>query len=258
MLTGQRLFTGETVSHVLGAVLQVEPRWDVLPTAAPEPLRRLLRRCLKKERKRRLRDVGDALTELDEALAAPPSSQMTIAPVTQPGGWWLALPWVAGIVVAMTAGFAGWALAPTPPQPVSRFAVSVSPSAPVSLSDRGNDVAISPDGSRVVYRVAGDDAAQLYVRALDQLESVPLRGTERAENPFLSPHGDWVGFMAGGAMQKVSILGGSPVTICALPAELRGASWGSDDMIVFGTAGNSGLMRVSAAGGDHVVRGRAP
>ena len=85
---------------------------------------------------------------------------------------------------------------------------------------------------------------------LDQLESVPLRGTERAENPFLSPHGDWVGFMAGGAMQKVSILGGSPVTICALPAELRGASWGSDDMIVFGTAGNSGLMRVSAAGGE--------
>ena len=76
------------------------------------------------------------------------------------------------------------------------------------------------------------------VRALDQLEGVPLRGTEGAYYPFLSPDGAWVGFMAGigGPIQKVSILGGPPVTICELPANLRGASWGSDDVIIFGTA----------------------
>ena len=87
---GQRLFTGETVSNVLGAVLQVEPKWDALPTATPKVLRKLLRRCLEKERKRRLRDIGDALTELDEALVADPQPQTDEKPpvsVPQLSGW---------------------------------------------------------------------------------------------------------------------------------------------------------------------------
>ena len=141
------------------------------------------------------------------------------------------------------------AVKPTATQPVSRYAISAPPSAPVQLSNNGNDLTISPDGSRVIYQATD---GMLHVRALEQLEGVPLRGTENAFHPFVSADGAWVGFMAGvgGPLQKVSILGGPPVTICELPANLRGASWGSDDTIIFGTASSSGLMRVSGAGGE--------
>ena len=252
MLTGGRLFDGKTVAHVMSAVIQVDPKWDTLPTATPESLTRLLRRCLHKERRRRLRDIGDALTDLDEALIAPPARETASAGVAQTAGWRQALPWVAGIALAVATGVAGWTLKPTPMQPVSRFAASAPPSAPVSLSNNGRDAVISRDGTRVVYRAPGDGVAQLHVRALDQLESVPLRGAEDAFHPFVSPDGAWVGFMAGtgGPLQKVSIFGGPPVMVCELPANLRGASWGPDDVIIFGTASVGGLMRVPGAGGE--------
>ena len=139
------------------------------------------------------------------------------------------------------------------PQTVSRMIVSVAPSAPVVLSNGLVDVAISPDGTRLVYQAGADGQEQLEVRVIDQLGSQPLSGPERPENPFMSPDGTWVGFAANagsGPLQKVSVLGGPPVTLCELPAELRGASWGIDDVIIFGTASGGGLMRVSAAGGD--------
>ena len=120
MLTGQRLFTGETVSHVLGAVLQVEPQWDTLPVPTPEALRRLLRRCLQKERKRRLRDVGDALTELDEALTAPPTFETTHAAIAQPASWRQALPLALGALImgSLITGLAVWTMMrPAPPAP---------------------------------------------------------------------------------------------------------------------------------------------
>ena len=249
MLTGRRLFDGKTIAHVMSAVIQVDPKWDTLPTAMPQPMTRLLRRCLQKERQRRLRDIGDALTDLDEALIAPPGGGTVSAGVAQPAGRRRALPWAAGIALAVATGVAVWTLRPAPTQPASRFSVSVPPSVAISLSISHNDVAISPDGTHVVYRAEGD---VFHVRTLNQLEGVPLRGTENAFQPFLSPDGTSVGFMAGlgGAMQKVSILGGPPVTICEMPADLRGASWGLDDVIVFGTASGSGLMRVSGAGGE--------
>ena len=112
MLTGQRLFTGETVSHVLGAVLQVEPKWDALPVPTPQPLRKLLRRCLEKDRKRRLRDIGDALTDLDEALIVPPIDDRVQTPVAQQASWRQALPLVLGtlIVGSVITGVGVWAV----------------------------------------------------------------------------------------------------------------------------------------------------
>ena len=250
MLTGQRLFTGETVSHVLGGVLRIDPDWNTLPTVTPEPLRRLLRHCLHKDRKRRLRDIGDGLTELDDALTAQPT-ETTATPVAQPAGWRQALPLALGtlIVGSLITGLAVWTLKPSPPQPVARFPISVPPSVPVSPIGPSDDVAISADGTRVVYQAAD---RQLYVRQINQIEAAPLRGALPAVSPFLQPDGAWVGFMAGpgGPLQKVSVFGGPPVTICELPANLRGASWGEDDMIIFGTASSDGLMRVSGAGGE--------
>ena len=249
MLTGRRSFEGRTVSDTLASVLAREPALATLPTDIPPPVRTLLRRCFEKEPKKRLRDIGEGLIQLEEGLASPPEDEVRVEALAhQRPGWRQALPWVAGISLAVITGVLGWTLKPTPPQPVSRFAASVPPSAPVTPSTYGSDVAISPDGTRIVYP-AGN---MFQVRALDQLEGVPLRGTEGALYPFLSPDGAWVGFMAGvaGPIQKVSILGGPPVTICELPANLRGASWGSDDVIIFGTASDGGLMRVSGAGGE--------
>ncbi len=252
MLTGQQLFTGETVSHVLAKVLDRELDFSALPTSTPAPISRLLLRCLERRPKKRLSDVSEALFHLKEAAATPthdPSAATGGAPVTE-SAWWRQVPSLAGalIVGSFITGLAVWTLKPPPPQPVTRFSISVPPSVPVRLSPQSSDVAISPDGGRIVYQAAD---LQLYVRPIDQIESAPLRGALPAVSLFLSSDDAWVGFMAGpgGLLQKVSVFGGPPITICELPANLRGASWGEDDVIIFGTASSDGLMRVSGAGG---------
>ena len=253
MLTGRRTFEGADVSEVMAKVITSDPNWDALPPELPPALATYLRRCLQKDPRERLRDIGDVRLAMAGAfdLPAPPPVELAEPRVVVPAPsiWRQALPWVAGISLAVATGVAVWTLKPTPPQPVTRYAVSAAPSAPVQLSNNGNDLAISPDGSRVIYQAADN---MLHVRALDQLEGVPLRGTENAFHPFVSADGAWVGFMAGigGPMQKVSILGGPPVTICELPANLRGASWGPDDVIIFGTNSGSSLLQVSGAGGE--------
>ena len=166
-----------------------------------------------------------------------------------------ARPWVVGAFIAgiLVGVLAERALTPLPTRTVTRLSVSVPPSVPVNLGiPNRSSIAISPDGTRVVYR-GGEDNAGVYVRALDEIEAVPLRGAEGGNSPFVSPDGTWVGFVAGSAgriLQKVSILGGPRITICQLPAHLNGASWSEDGTIVFGVASSEGLMRVSDAGGD--------
>ena len=253
MLTGQRLFTGKTVSHVLAKVLDREIDLTMFPAATPAPMRRLLRRCLGRDRKRRLLDVGEALSHLEETATAPADEPVGSAVVAKPAGWRRSLPFVAtGAAVALLTGLVVWNLKPPLPQPVTRIPISVPPSAPITLSPLNNDVAISPDGARLVYQTVESGTPQLRVRLIDQIEATPLRGPIAAVHPFMSPEGAWVGFMAGfgGDLQKVSTFGGPPVTICELPANLQGASWGADDTIIFGTASGSGLLRVSAAGGE--------
>ena len=161
--------------------------------------------------------------------------------------------------LAVGAGFAGWILRSPVPQPVSRLAVSVRPSRPVAPTLNSPDVAVSPDGAFLIYQTSAEGAGQLDVRRLDQLESIPLRGTEGATGPFVSPDGEWVGFQrgAGGALQRGSVLGGPAVTICDLPADLRGATWGPDDTIVFGVNTTSTLFQVPAAGGEPVAISQA-
>ena len=257
-LTGQRLFTGKTVSHVLAKVLERDLDFTALPTSTPAPLRRLLRRCLERERKRRLRDVGDALSHLEEAATTPagdPSVAAAAAPVVQAPGWRRAMPWVAGIVVAsVVTGLAVWSVTrPTPPgpRPLARFVVTTPLDGPLNRTNTYPDVAISPDGTRIVYLSGGTGTRNLYVRQVDQLDATLLRGTEPGQHPFFSPDGEWVGFQdtAINALKKVSVLGGPPVTILDLGRRLFGASWGPDDTIVFATGGE-GLLRVPAVGGE--------
>lgn len=128
---------------------------------------------------------------------------------------------------------------------------------------RESNLVISPDGTRVVYtsgqaELGTIDSAGgvLYVRAVDQLDGAPLRGTLGARAPFFSPDGNWIGFddRTSGALKKMPVLGGPAVTVCPLTSQLRGASWGTDDTIIFAESGRAGLFRVAAAGGDPEVR----
>ena len=172
----------------------------------------------------------------------------------QPAGWRRAMPFVATAVgAALAAGLVVWGLTRPARSPIARFVLTAPPSQVVFTDTRTTDLAISPDGARVVY--TSGSTSELYVRAIDQLEGAPLRDTSGARGPFFSPDGSWVGFRdtAERALKKVPVLGGPPVTVCAVNSELRGASWGPDDTIIFAESARGGLLRVPAAGGEPEV-----
>ena len=124
----------------------------------------------------------------------------------------------------------------------------LSPNERLETLDGAQPLALSPDGRRLVYAARGDDIAQLYLRDLDAFEAKPIAGTEGAQYPFFSPDGEWVAFFADRNLKRVSIRGGSPVVICDAPVLGRGGTWSAEGTIVF-DPGDSGLLRVSAAGG---------
>ena len=233
MLTGQQLFTGKTVSHVLAKVVERDLDFTVLPTSTPAPLRRLLRRCLEREQKRRLSDVGESLSHLEEATTTPaeePSPATAVTPVAQPAVWRQALPLVGAVIVgSLITGLAVWTLTRPDVIPVDlmRFAIVPPDTAPLGLSGNRHDLAISPDGTLVVYDGPGAGAGELNLRRIDQLEGAPLRGTLGGAAPFVAPDGEWVGFQTSGtSLQKVSIFGGPAVALTVSPSAIYGASWG--------------------------------
>ena len=252
MLTGRSIFVGETVSHVLGAVLQVEPKWEALRSDTPQAVVRLLHRCLQKDRKRRLPDIGVARLELDEVLAGPTPADASRAPAHptgRPSLFWVA---VTAVVAALVTGGAMWTLRPSPaPGSPVRSVISASPSAVPGPPSSNTNLAISPDGSTIVYRTFVDGVSRLYVRRVDRLEGALLAGVDSVGSLFFSPDGQWIGFSTGvdSTLKKIQVTGGAAITLCPMPPGPRGASWGPDDTIIFARQG-SGLFRVSAAGGE--------
>jgi len=159
---------------------------------------------------------------------------------------WLAAALVLGLViagVAIIAGIAVWNLKPASPLKVSRFLIEADG------IGGGGGLALSPDGSRLVYAARVDGVQQLFLRDLNQTAPVPIRDTNGAGCPFFSPDGNWVGFFAGFELKKVLLSGGSVQTLCNANFP-GGASWGLDDTIIFAAGGSQGLMRVSASGGE--------
>ena len=261
MLAGERLFSGETVAQVLARVIDRELDLSVLPPSTPRPVRRLLGRCLERDRRRRMRDAGEAISDLETAATPPETSPeaATGASASPLRGWRARVAWaVAGLALGcFAAATTFWTLAPAPEPPAVRRLTLELPSAMA----RGSGFALSPDGSTLAYVGRGADGRtrQLLVRRLDEADAQPLAGTEGAVDPFFSPDGAWIGFFSfpgppgpseriqyRWTLKKTPARGGAPVTLAENVPALRG-SWGDDDRIVFG--GMGGLLRVPAAGG---------
>jgi serine/threonine-protein kinase len=253
MLSGRQAFAGEDVSHTLAAVIMKEPDWEALPVTALPSVQRLVRRCLNKDPRQRLRDIGDARIVIEEMLAGGTG----VPPVAVHGqdahaSWRRALPWMlAAISTLILLGLIiGNALrAPRlPTRPSARLVVTLPPADRLAVGSTPA-IALSPDGSRLVYVAnhAGG-STQLYLRKIDRFEATPIPGTDGAESPFFSPDGQSVGFFAERKLKRVSLSGGAPLTICNAAFDY-GASWGPDGTIIFATSFSSGLFRVPAAGG---------
>jgi eukaryotic-like serine/threonine-protein kinase len=246
LLCRRQAFAGETASDTLAAVLKEEPDWNALPAETPARLRYLLRRCLTKHPRQRLRDLGEArilLTELIEGRAE--DSGVLAAPAAAPVSRKRVILYVAAVLVfAHAAGYLGWWLRPTPLLPLRKLDLV----AERLTVQNNNPPAISPDARHVVY-AAGDS---LWVRDLQQLEPRALPGTNGGSSPFWSPDGQHVGFFRQNRLWRVALSGGDPVMLADLRSVVAGGAggaWGEDDRIVFSTGG-SGLLQLSARGGE--------
>jgi Tol biopolymer transport system component len=252
MLTGHAAFPGHTISDTIAAILEREPNWQALPKSLPQSVRRLLQRCLEKDAKRRLRDIGDGRIELEDALAGPPSSDPKPGAITRR----TAISALAGATVgaAATGVFAVSRYRGATPRHLTRFPILL-PEGTVHEASMNRRVAISPDGRHVAYNLsaAGQGqnvaAAQFYLRSLGELEPQVLPA---GAVPFFSPDGRGLGFFAQVAnryqLRKLPLSGGPPVTLADVEA-FAGASWADDDTIYF--IGNipGGVLRMPAAGG---------
>jgi predicted Ser/Thr protein kinase len=238
MLAGRQAFTGETVSDTLAAVLRADIDWSRLPANTPYQIRWLLQRCLERDPKRRLRDIGDAWMEIEAPAQAQEQRQ---------GRRWL--PWAIAavltiVVAALTIGL--WRATRTVLRPMMRLSVDLGPDA---LIGGFATAALSPDGTRIVHSMRGPKGRQqLGMRLLDQPKATLLGGTEEGAVPFFSPDGQWIGFFADGKMKKISVHGGAAVVLCEAPSA-RGASWGEDGKIIVVLNAFTGLSRVPDAGG---------
>jgi serine/threonine-protein kinase len=254
MLTGKRAFEGEDVSDTLAAVLRGEPDWNALPAGISPRIRHLLRRCFQKDRGLRVGDIGIVPYVIDESAASNPLDTAAIAQTRL--GWnsrRAAALVAAGVVGATLSSGSFWLTKRVATPRVTR--TTITPTGPAALVVNGNDrdLAVTPDGSRVVY--VGNGGTQLFVRALDTLEPIPILTGTGFRTPFVSANGQWVGFVDGNlTLKKVAITGGPAIEVTQLSAPPRGATWTPDDSIIFATNNQAlGLQRVSASGGTPVV-----
>ena len=256
MLTGRRAFEGDDVSTILAAVLKTDPDWQLLPPGTPPGLRRLLVRCLHKDVKDRLQAIGDARIETRDLASGTPETPTTSPTMPARSLWRRAIPLAAVALIAATltgaiVWFAGRSTFAKPR--LSRLHITPPSAAALSLNSVGRDVAITPDGSRIVY--VGANGTTLFVRPLDRLGPISLARGEALRYPFVSPDGQWVGFFDGPqTLKKVAITGGPAVLVAPLDANERGATWAPDGTIIFATlSATTGLQRISADGGEPAV-----
>ena len=246
MLTGKRAFDGEDIVDVLGAVARLDPDWTAIPDATPPVIRRLVRRCLEKDRKRRMADISTAVFLIEELRELPLDPARR--PVASSPLWMRALlALVAASVVAAIAGALAWAIKPSTLPLVTRSRLILPEGQ--GFTTGSQSVAISLDGTQVVY-VANQ---RLFLRTLSELDARPIQGSDTpaitlnsVSSPVFSPDGRSIAYWDQGSIKRIVVGGGTAVTLCQSD-RLWGMSWSADE-IVYG-AGPQGIMRVSANGG---------
>jgi eukaryotic-like serine/threonine-protein kinase len=251
MLTGKKAFDGDAVTETLAAVLKNEPDWSLLPGGTPMRVRVLLQRCLQKDPRQRLRDIGDARISLEEVLSGAPEAAPGVAAPPLPV-WRRALPWAVASLFAVA--FAALAFVhfgekpPAPPRPVERFDIAAAD------ANAGSVAVLSPDGTRLVMaNVEMRNGARLWLRRMDSLDARPLEGTDLAAGlPFWSPDSRYVVFgTTDGKLEEIDTEGGPPQVLCSgeVPPVI-GGFWTSDEKIIFSMPNSlPGLWEVPAAGG---------
>jgi len=254
MLTGRRPFGGETVSEILASVIKDPPDLAALGPSVPAGVARLIDRCLRKEPRARLRDIGDARQALEEtgaveppAAAPPPATRSRVIALA---------PWILAAGLAATV-FVLWRSRPqgTPAgAPLRRFTFDLPWRSVPNWTDF--DVALSPTGRHLAWYGRRDNDVDVYVRALDSLEAAPLADAREVEDMVFSPDGEWIALHDHRGLRKVSIHGGRAQALTqGEGAAVSGLSWGPDGSILVGHP--SGLLRVSGPGGPAVNLTRA-
>jgi serine/threonine protein kinase/Tol biopolymer transport system component len=266
MLGGRRAFEGETVSDTMAAILKEEPDWGQVPAGIPWRISELLRRCLQKDPRQRLRDIGDARIEIEEVQSSPGDQDSIRGHAGSPPAWRRGLPWAIaaaaalGLVVGfslaailwggtgsrMTRASVTWLSIPLPEELTTPYVHDNYPN---------RMVAISPDGSRIALVSGSAGEPLLHIRELDDLALRAIPGTESAYNPFFSSTGDFVCFFTDeGELKKVSLAEGSePLTVARgiVSSIWAFGSWGDDGTIIYSTF-HSGLFAVPQEGGTPV------
>jgi serine/threonine-protein kinase len=243
MLTGKRLFAGQSLTEVLARVVERGPDFADLSADLPAQVVRVLRLCLRKDPKARLRDIGDARLELESALSEPEPMPGKDLPRSRRATWrflaWGSLALLAGIALGHFVGRFGRTSSSSA---VTRVEIGMPADQWFQWIDQV--VAMSPDGRQLVYSTIGP----LYLRSLDRAEAIPIPGTEGARSPFFSADGDWIAFWADGHLKKVHIGGGVPINLCPARSPY-GATWTRDGRILFSQR-YAGIFEVLADGGE--------
>jgi serine/threonine-protein kinase len=254
MLAGGKLFAAETVSDTLAGVLRAEIDLEELPDETPAAIRRLLRRCLERDPKNRLRDIGDARLVIDDVLSGADREEAHLAAsgerVASSGGRRVHALWLGALLLA-SLGVAWIARSTGPAEPLREprhFAIQLASNQEVAVG--GNSLfTFAPDGKSLAFPGTVDGRRMVLYRQLGEREAQPIAGTEDGEAPFFSPDGSWLGFVSRGQLLKVPVEGGRPIRV----GEARGAggsTWLDDGSIVFAPIYSDGLFRMDSDGGD--------
>jgi Tol biopolymer transport system component len=261
-LTGTRPFEGDTISDTLAAVLKTDPSWNALPGDVPQSIRRLLRRCLEKDPKRRLQAIGEARVQIEETLAgAGAAAEVPHAVPRAASRKAILVAFVAsavGMAVVMTAVFFALNGGRQPPADSRSMRWTVDVPAGAALVNNigvAPDVAVAPDGSRIAFLAITEGTQRVWIRSLDSLTAQVLPGTEGASAPFWSPDGRSLAFLANGKLKRIEPAGSNPPRTISSFTGVFGGTWNAAGVILMGS--RSGLYRVADSGGEPVRIGSA-
>ncbi|MBE0567359.1 MAG: serine/threonine-protein kinase [Krumholzibacteria bacterium] len=246
MLTRAQLYSGETVTDILGAIVHGRPHLDALPKDVPPAVQTLLRRCLTPDVHERLRDIGEARVVLGRPYDVPAGDN---APAATKSNRSLI---VVSLVLLATAGALGAKLLLTqkPPAPIVQASIALPPQHTLlTTGPRGGALRVSPDGRALAFVAQKDGKRQIWVRQVDQRDAYAVQGTEGGHRPFWSPDGRSLAFFVEGALRRVAVSGGASLTIAAAP-DGRGGVWLPSGEIVFAPSPGSALVAVPAGGGQ--------